>query len=175
MNPDEFRHNAFHGTFGLLAGAIGAVTSFLPQIEQWLRILVLLASLVATCLSVWKLLKGKRSTKTGSSLPTWTFLLAVVLCFVCVAMAGCSPAPSAKPTTVQVSEVTEQVTSVRGSDGRVYRLVKRGVDAGPGKVSTVDEWQPVGEGGIGKPVYARRLQATWDGSDPIFIKVGVLE
>lgn len=168
MNPDDFRHNAFHGTFGLLAGAIGAVTSFLPQIEQWLRIMVLLASLVATCLSVWKLLKGKRSAKTGSSLPAWTVLLAVVLCFVCVAMVGCSPAPSAKPRT-------EQVTTVRGSDGRVYRLVKRGVDAGPGKVSTVDEWQPVGQGGIGQPVYSRRLQSASDGSDPIFIKMGVLE
>lgn len=175
MNADEFRHTTFHGTFGLLAGAIGAVTSYLPQIEAWLRILVMLASLVATLLSVWKLLKGKKAAKNGGtagvSLPAWTLPLALILCFVVVVIVGCSPAPTAPPPSAQVAEST----TVRGADGRLYRLVKRGVDAGPGKVSSVDEWQPVGHGGIGQPVYSRRLQATWDNSDPIFIKVGVLE
>ena len=59
MNQDDMKHTLTHGITGLLVGAVGTATSLLPQIEQWLRILVLLLSVIATGLSVWKLWRGR--------------------------------------------------------------------------------------------------------------------
>lgn len=171
MNQDDIRYNATHGGLGLFVGAIGTITSLLPQIEQWLRIIVLLLSLVATALSVWKLWRGRKGGDGGAAMPAWTMVLAVFLCVIL--FSACSPAgPVGTPVPV---ESVEMVTTVRASDGKLYRLVRKARASEPGSVSEVDQWQPLGAAGQGLPVYTRRLQSASDTSDPIMIKAGVLE
>lgn len=169
---DDARHTLTHGGFGLSVGMIGAVTSLLPQIEQWLRIIVLLLSLVATVLSIWKLWRGRKGGEgPGASMPAWTAIIALLLCVIF--FAACSPSgPVGTPVPV---ESREMHTTVRASDGNIYRLVRKAREAAPGSVSEVDLWQPLGAAGQGLPAYTRRLQSASDTSDPIMIKAGVLE
>jgi len=175
MNQDDMKHTLTHGITGLLVGAVGTATSLLPQIEQWLRILVLLLSVAATGLSVWKLWRGRNGNDTQGKvmLPFWVMLLAIVICVAITG--GCSQPAPAVPQSAPPREMIVGMTTVRGSDGQLYRLVKRGRDAGPGSVSEVDLWQPMGSAGPGLPAYSRRLQSASDTSDPIFTKAGVLE
>jgi hypothetical protein len=150
---------------------LGTITSLLPAIEQWLRLMVLLLSLIATALSVWKLWRGRKDgdRKTGVQMPAVVFI-ACVLC--AVILSACSPSG---PRATPVPEEVQDQTTVRASDGQIYRLVRKGRDAGPGLVSEVDLWQPVRQAGQGLPVYTRRLQSASDASDPIMTKAGVLE
>lgn len=168
---DDARHTLTHGGLGLSVGMIGAVTSLLPQIEQWLRIIVLLLSLVATVLSIWKLWRGRKDSNPGASMPAWTVVLALLLCVIL--FVACSPSgPVGTPVPV---ESKEMVTTVRASDGQLYRLVRKASESAPGSVSEVDLWQPLGAAGQGLPVFTRRLQSASDTSDPVMTKAGVLE
>lgn len=97
--------------------------------------------------------------------------IGLLLCLVL--FAACSPSgPVGTPVPV---ESREMVTTVRASDGQLYRLVRKARPSEPGIVSEVDQWQPLGAAGQGLPVYTRRLQAASDTSDPVMTKAGVLE
>lgn len=171
MNEDA-KHTLTHGGLGLSVGMIGTITSMLPAIEQWLRLMVLLLSLIATGLSVWKLWRGRKGGDGGTSMPWWTMALAVASILL---LPGCATSAPRDTPAHQTAAMVEHRTTVRGFDGRIFRLVRKGRNAGYGTVSEADLWQPVGATGQGLPVYTRQLQLASDTSDPIFTSAGVLK
>lgn len=179
MHDHDMRHTVAHGASAFSLGVIGAITSFLPQIEQWLRVLLLLLSVVATTISVWKLIRGvrRKGHDDGAAMPAWTALAAILLCFMVGSVfTACTPAntpPSASPPAPAVEE-KEVLTTVRGSDGRLYRLIRKARPAAAGEVADFDLWQPLGQAGSGLPAYTRQLQVPGSSGDPVFTRVGDL-
>jgi hypothetical protein len=178
MTSDEIRYNATHGAGAVIVGALGAIASFLPQIEQWLRVLVLLLTVVATTISIWKLIRGLRRKDRGRvSMPAWTMMASIVLCIVlAVAFSACTPSPVSldPPAAATVVEEKEMQTTVRGHDGRLYRLISKARPAEAGQPAQTDLWQPVGAAGSGLPAYSRELKVPGTTGDPVFTRIGNL-
>lgn len=172
---NDTKHTLLHGGIAVMAGVVGTAASLLPQIEQILRILVLLLTVVATALSIRKLIRGRRprdgKLENLESAPLVGILALALL--IGMILTGCSreaPGDITDPGPKQMEPIEQ-----RAADGRVFRVVRRGIHRGMGAVSDMDLWQPIGAMGHGLPVYTRLLQATGDTADPIFTRAGVLE
>ncbi len=178
LTDQDLRHTCVNFAFGMASASVGAIAS-IANIEQTLRVFLLLLSVALTSLSLVNAVlaamrrwKGRLPVSTqaepaptnhkdppaagGVSLP-WVCLLAAILLSMAM-LASCSKSDG----------------RLVGADGIEYVRVHKGKAVVPGRIGEVDLWQRVGAIGTGKRVYLRTLQTSGDTLPPTFIGSGVL-